>query len=425
VAGAVLAPGALGAVAGAHAGPGVRTGVHRGGTGPGGTGDADRVALAALDGRRRPTSTSGGDARWPTTRRLACLAGRPRAAQGAARREGPAAGADLGRAAGSWRGWSSDTDAGRLPAASRPAHLRPGRSHGAPPAPRAGSREPPPCDDGQLTLDFGDQADAGRGTRWCGRGRSPSWPGSLDAELDAGGRLRSAGEVELPLQRTLARMEQVGIALDPTPSGALWADFDAEVRAPSRRRTTPSASRSTSARPSSCRCAVRRAGHAQDPPDPDRLHHRRGRVGGAVYAKTEHPFLAALLRHRDQIRLRQTVEGLQKSIADDGRVHTTYLQTVAATGRLSSTDPNLQNIPIRTEAGRRIREAFVVGTGVRVADDGRLQPDRDADHGPRVRRRRADRGVHASGEDFHTADGRPRVRVAPDGHARCAPRSRR
>jgi len=82
-----------------------------------------------------------------------------------------------------------------------------------------------------------------------------------------------------------------------------------------------------------------------------------------LFAKTEHPFLEALLRHRDATRLRVTVEGLLKSVADDGRIHTTYQQTIAATGRLSSTDPNLQNIPIRTEEGRRIREVFVVGQG--------------------------------------------------------------
>src|SRR6185436_18513258 len=72
---------------------------------------------------------------------------------------------------------------------------------------------------------------------------------------------------------------------------------------------------------------------------------------------------AHLLRHRDVAKLKSTVDGLLKSVSDDGRIHTTFNQTVAATGRLSSTDPNLQNIPIRTAEGRRIRRAFVVGEG--------------------------------------------------------------
>ena len=82
-----------------------------------------------------------------------------------------------------------------------------------------------------------------------------------------------------------------------------------------------------------------------------------------LFVKTEHPFLQHLLAHRDATKLKQTVVGLLKTVADDGRIHTTFQQTIAATGRLSSTDPNLQNIPIRTEAGRRIRRAFVVGEG--------------------------------------------------------------
>jgi DNA polymerase-1 len=80
-----------------------------------------------------------------------------------------------------------------------------------------------------------------------------------------------------------------------------------------------------------------------------------------LYEQTSHPFLAHLLAHRDATRLKTTVDGLLKAVADDGRIHTTYNQTIAATGRLSSTEPNLQNIPIRTESGRRIRQAFVVG----------------------------------------------------------------
>ncbi|NUT51337.1 MAG: DNA polymerase I, partial [Saccharothrix sp.] len=82
-----------------------------------------------------------------------------------------------------------------------------------------------------------------------------------------------------------------------------------------------------------------------------------------LFEATEHPFLQHLLAHRDVTRLKSTVDGLLKSVAEDGRIHTTFHQTIAATGRLSSTDPNLQNIPIRTDEGRRIREAFVVGPG--------------------------------------------------------------
>ncbi|GAB3619355.1 DNA polymerase I [Glutamicibacter endophyticus] len=78
---------------------------------------------------------------------------------------------------------------------------------------------------------------------------------------------------------------------------------------------------------------------------------------------TEHPFLVALMEYRDASKLRQTVDGLLKFVTQDGRIHTTYAQTVAATGRLSSLNPNLQNIPIRSEQGRRIRDVFVVGEG--------------------------------------------------------------
>jgi DNA polymerase-1 len=82
-----------------------------------------------------------------------------------------------------------------------------------------------------------------------------------------------------------------------------------------------------------------------------------------LYVQTGHAVLEHLLRHRDVARLKSTVDGLLKSVSDDGRIHTTFYQTVAATGRLSSTDPNLQNVPIRTEEGRRIRRAFTVGEG--------------------------------------------------------------
>ncbi|RKN68689.1 DNA polymerase I [Microbacterium sp. CGR2] len=76
-----------------------------------------------------------------------------------------------------------------------------------------------------------------------------------------------------------------------------------------------------------------------------------------------HPFLRLLLQHREATKLRQIIESLDTAIGEDHRVHTTYVQTGSQTGRLSSTDPNLQNIPVRTEESRRIRSAFQVGDG--------------------------------------------------------------
>ncbi|WP_147578879.1 DNA polymerase I [Corynebacterium propinquum] len=83
----------------------------------------------------------------------------------------------------------------------------------------------------------------------------------------------------------------------------------------------------------------------------------------ALAAKHPHPFLDRLLAHREYQKMKTTLEGLSKTVQGDGRIHTSFHQTVASTGRLSSSDPNLQNIPVRTEAGRKIRSAFQVSEG--------------------------------------------------------------
>ena len=78
----------------------------------------------------------------------------------------------------------------------------------------------------------------------------------------------------------------------------------------------------------------------------------------------QHPLPRSIIEHRSLAKLKSTyLDTLPTLIAEDGRIHTTYDQAVAATGRLSSTDPNLQNIPIRTELGRQIRTAFVAEPG--------------------------------------------------------------
>ncbi len=236
---------------------------------------------------------------------------------------------------------------------------------------------------------------------------------ALEGELEQRGGANLLREVELPLLRTLATMERVGVGVDVGYLDRLRSDFDAEVlRAESE--------------------AFAVIGHSINLGSPKQLQAvlfdelgmpktRRTQTGyttdaealETLYARTEHPFLAHLLRHRDQIRLRQTVEGLLKSVADDGRIHTTYVQTIAATGRLSSTDPNLQNIPIRTAEGRRIREAFVVGPGFETlltADYSQIEM-RIMAHAS------ADTGLidaFASGEDFHTVMAARVFGVAPE-----------
>ena len=171
------------------------------------------------------------------------------------------------------------------------------------------------------------------------------------------------GGIELPLTRVLAAMEYRGIAADLDFLHELQKEFAAGSPRPPRRPTPSSARRSTSARPSSCRrCSSTSSGL------PKTKKNKTGYTTDAdaltsLLASTGHPFLEHLLRHRDVTRLRTVIDGLIPMVDDVGRVHTTYQQTIAATGRLSSTDPNLQNIPIRSAEGRRIRQAFVVGAG--------------------------------------------------------------
>lgn len=126
-----------------------------------------------------------------------------------------------------------------------------------------------------------------------------------------------------------------------------------------------------------------------------------------------HPFLGALRQHRDATKLRQMMESLLKAVGPDGRIHTSYVQTGSATGRLASTDPNLQNIPIRTEEGRKIRRAFIASEGFETlftADYSQIEM--------RIMAHLAeDEGlIHAfnEGEDLHRFVGSQVFGVAPE-----------
>ena len=190
---------------------------------------------------------------------------------------------------------------------------------------------------------------------------------ALDGEVEDAGGTRLLAEIELPLVPVLEEMEHIGIAVDTDHLEQLESHFATEVRQAADEAYAVIGKEINLGSPKQLQVVLF---DELDMPKTKRT--KTGYTTDAdalqqLYVKTEHPFLLHLLRHRDVARLRQTIEGLLKTVAPDGRIHTTFNQMIAATGRLSSTDPNLQNIPIRTEEGRRIREGFVVGADVNGA----------------------------------------------------------
>ena len=191
----------------------------------------------------------------------------------------------------------------------------------------------------------------------------------LDVELEQVHGARLMAEMELPLVPVLARMESIGIAVDGGALDGLRDDFaDRGRQAADAAYAAIGGEQINLGSPKQLQVVLfetlgmpktkkTKTGYTTDAKALEELLSKEtGDTPGRA-------FLEALLLHRETTKMRTTVEGLIKTIGDDGRIHTTFNQTAAATGRLSSTDPNLQNIPVRTEDGRRIRESFVVGEG--------------------------------------------------------------
>ena len=129
--------------------------------------------------------------------------------------------------------------------------------------------------------------------------------------------------------------------------------------------------------------------------------------------KSRHPIVGAILDYRTLTKLKSTyADGLVKEIADDGRIHTTFQNMVTATGRLSSTEPNLQNIPVRTELGSEIRKMFVPKDGWVFVDADYSQIElRVLAHIANDAHMQA---AFTSGMDIHTATAAQVFRVAPE-----------
>jgi len=223
------------------------------------------------------------------------------------------------------------------------------------------------ADDGQLALD-GTGDDDAEATDAVLRARAVAdLAASLDTDLERRSASRLLRELELPLVRVLADMEHTGIAVDRDHLAMLQARMSAKVKEVSDEAYASVGREFNLGSPKQLQQIL-----FEDLGLPKTKKIKTGYTTDAdaiqwLAAQSDHPLLGHLLRHRDVSRLLTTVEKqLLPMIDDHGRIHTTYEQMVAATGRLSSTDPNLQNIPIRTAEGREIRQAFIVG----VAPDG-------------------------------------------------------
>lgn len=186
---------------------------------------------------------------------------------------------------------------------------------------------------------------------------------ALDGELAERGALRLLRDLELPLVAVLAGMEEAGIAVDTDLLASLSDRLGAAVAAVAREAWDCVGHEFNLGSPKQVQAVL-----FTELKLPKTKRIKTGFTTDAealvgLAARTEHPLPRLLLRHRDVARLKTVVDGLIPLVGDDGRIHTTFHQTIAATGRLSSTEPNLQNIPVRTAEGREIRQAFVVGSG--------------------------------------------------------------
>ncbi|MEO3823701.1 DNA polymerase I [Actinomadura sp. B10D3] len=217
-------------------------------------------------------------------------------------------------------------------------------------------------DSGQLTLDGSGEEEAAEALAVRARAVA-ELADVLDRDLDKRGATRLLHEVELPLVGVLAGMERAGIAVDTDHLAGLSASLGGQVKEQEQQ-------------------AHAAVGHDFNLGSPKQVQQvlfdelnlpktKRTKTGyttdsealTTLLEKEPHPVLEHILRWREVAKLKSIVDSLIPMADDAGRIHTTFNQMIAATGRLSSTDPNLQNIPIRTAEGRQIREAFVVGEG--------------------------------------------------------------
>lgn len=186
---------------------------------------------------------------------------------------------------------------------------------------------------------------------------------TLPAKLTTINELELYLDLELPLTTILAEMEATGIAVDiPTLEEQLDTFTNLVTQEETAARTIAGDPNLLLTSPKQLQVVLFETLGLPKTKKIKTGYSTAAKEIETLAANHPHEFLNHLLAHREYQKMKTTLEGLIKAVGDDGRIHTTFQQTMTSTGRLSSTDPNLQNIPIRTPAGKKIRSAFTVGT---------------------------------------------------------------
>lgn len=185
----------------------------------------------------------------------------------------------------------------------------------------------------------------------------------LYGQVESEDQLRVYAEVELPTNAALARMEHLGVAVDVPKLEELFERLSGEVAEVAKKAYEIIGREINLASPKQLQTVLFDELGMTGTKQVKTGFSTNAAALNELFEQTQHPFLERLLEHREATKIRQIVETMLKSVGSDGRIHTNYVQTGTSTGRLSSESPNLQNIPIKSERGREIRDAFIVGPG--------------------------------------------------------------
>jgi DNA polymerase-1 len=182
----------------------------------------------------------------------------------------------------------------------------------------------------------------------------------FEKELDEAGTRKLFDEIEVPLLRVLAAMELEGINLNVDFLNSLSVKLDTDIQQLTKDIFAEAGEEFNIGSPKQLGIILFEKMKLVDKPKKTKTGQYSTAEDVLSYLAKDHAIIKNILEYRGLSKLKSTyVDALPAQVAADHRVHTDYMQTVAATGRLSSNNPNLQNIPIRTERGRQVRKAFI------------------------------------------------------------------